>query len=226
MSVLVDHQIRLLCLGVVPPKIAIHYNEKGYSLPPRIQPLVTPYNHELVNPHSLDICIGNHAKLRLKEPFLAKCRRKLTNLGIWIKWFFTEDFVADRHYTSRPKTYKEFSLASYSIDRPYWLKPGDRLLIESLETFHIPEFTASTFYLKSSRGREWYGHQLAGYIDAGLNDSLLTMEITNDDLEPLPIYPGLKFGQLEFRLLSDLPSESYAKTGRYNGDRQVQESKG
>jgi len=52
------------------------------------------------------------------------------------------------------------------------------------------------------------------------------MEITNDDIEPLPLYQGMRFGQLEFRLLLSLPSMSYSEVGRYNNDLSVQRSKG
>jgi deoxycytidine triphosphate deaminase len=183
--VLVDHQIKALCCGVVPWYIRLFYRLTGKKIDKFIEPMVSPITPECINPHSLDIRIGHKAKLRTTHGYVD------------IK--LTDD-------------YKMF--------------PGDRLLVESLETFKIPEFTAVTFYMKSSRGREWYGHQLASYIDAGWNRSRLTMEITNDDLEPLPLYPGMRFGQLEFRLLLGLPSKSYAVTGRYNNDKTVQESKG
>ena len=42
----------------------------------------------------------------------------------------------------------------------------------------------------------------------------------------LPIYPGLKLGQLAFERLSQTPITSYRKKGRYNNDLNVQESKG
>ena len=122
--------------------------------------------------------------------------------------------------------YLDIDLSQSTKDSPYLIYPGDRLLVESLEVFNIPEFTAVTFHMKSSRGREWYGHQLAGYIDAGWYNSRLTMEITNDDIDCLPLYQGMRFGQLEFRLLLSLPSRSYKETGRYNNDLTVMESKG
>lgn len=123
-------------------------------------------------------------------------------------------------------SYVDVDLCQTTKDNPHLIYPGDRLLVESLEVFNIPEFVATTFFMKSSRGREWYGHQLAGYIDAGWHNSRLTMEITNDDIDCLPLYQGMRFGQLEFRLLLSLPSRSYKETGRYNNDLTVMESKG
>ncbi len=190
MTVLVDHEIACLAMGEIPTHILVDYSHKGCNLSPRILPLVTPFDIDLVNPHSLDIRIGETAKLRVMGG------------------------------------YKEIDLSGYHADMPYLMVPGDRLLVASLETFNIPVFLEATFYLKSSRGREWYGHQLAGYIDAGWHGSKLTMEITNDDVDLLPLYPGMRFGQLAFRLLNSIPAKSYASVGRYNNDVCVMESKG
>jgi deoxycytidine triphosphate deaminase len=225
--ILVDRQIDALCQGIVPDELQCYYSELWEEVPSKVRPLATPYAPSLVNPHSLDVRIGFDGKLRRKEPFMAKWWRRLQNVSRWVKWFFAANYQYDDiEYIPRPKTYEPINLECYDQYHPYWLCPGDRLLVESIETFNIPEFTAASFYLKSSRGREWYGHQLAGYIDAGWHGSKLTMEITNDDLEPLPIYPGMRFGQLEFRLLLGLPDKSYAVTGRYNNDKSVMESKG
>jgi deoxycytidine triphosphate deaminase len=218
--ILVDHQIADLCQGTVPSSVQAFYSLLGWEdCPSRIAPMVEPYDYKLINPHSLDVRIGETAKLRVKESFLCMLWRKFHN------WLENQQNVYPPRLIKISK-YQDIDLSKYSQKNPYLMQPGDRLLVESVEVFNIPEFTASSFYLKSSRGREWYGHQLAGYIDAGWHGSRLTMEITNDDLAPLPIYPGMKFGQLEFRLLLGLPAKSYAKTGRYNNDLTVQESKG
>lgn len=190
MAVLIDLEIASLAHGVVPQTLLVQYSHKGYDLSPDILPLVEPFDPELVNPHSLDIRIGETAKFRI------------------------------------PEGYMSIDMNNYSEQSPLMIDPGDRLLVASLETFNIPSFVEATFYLKSSRGREWYGHQLAGYIDAGWHGSKLTLEITNDDLAPLPLYPRMRFGQLAFRLLSGIPKRSYKITGRYNNDAKVQESKG
>lgn len=62
--------------------------------------------------------------------------------------------------------------------------------------------------------------------DPGWNGSKLTMELVNDDIAPLPIYPGLRIGQLIFSLTLGIPEKCYAKTGRYNNDTVVKGSKG
>lgn len=189
MTVLVDHQIRLLCAGVVPPKIHALYDEE---LPTKIKPLVEPFDINLINPASLDIRIGFTAKLRVRDG------------------------------------YKEidFAYGTVTKERPFLMQPGDRLLVASLETINLPNFLTAQFRLKSSRGREWYEHMEAGFADPGWHDSKLTMEIINMDCEPLPIYPGLKMGQLIFSLTLGIPDKDYSVTGRYNNDKTVMESKG
>jgi dCTP deaminase len=152
--------------------------------------MVTPFDPELVNPASLDIRVGNTAKLRTQ------------------------------------KGYKDIDLSKYSKDLPYSLKQSDRVLIDSLETFNLPNFICAQFRLKSSRGREWYEHMEAGFADPGWHGSKLTMEIINMDLNPLPLYTGLRMGQLIFSLMLAIPEKDYSRTGRYNNDQKVQESKG
>lgn len=120
----------------------------------------------------------------------------------------------------------DFAYGTVTKERPFLMQPGDRLLVASLETINLPNFLCAQFRLKSSRGREWYEHMEAGFCDPGWHGSKLTMEIINMDCEPLPIYPGLKMGQLIFSLTLGIPDNDYSVTGRYNGDRQVEASKG
>lgn len=109
------------------------------------------------------------------------------------------------------------NLVEYPVDDPFWLNPGDCVLVGTLEIFNIPNHLAAQFRLKSSRGREWYDNMDAGFVDPGFYGAL-TMEIKNaHPFNKLPLYPGLKMGQLTFYLLARTPERSYAQTGRYNG---------
>lgn len=122
--------------------------------------------------------------------------------------------------------HENVDLSAYSKARPYMMQPGDRLLVGSLETFNMPRFLCAQFRLKSSRAREFMEHLEAGFADPGWNGSKLTMELINMDCEAYAIYPGLRIGQLVFSLTLGIPDRCYAETGRYNGDRQVEASKG
>ena len=120
---------------------------------------------------------------------------------------------------------KTIDISHFSETNPYWVEPGDWLLVGSLETFNLPPIVAAEFKLKSSRAREGWGHSLAGHCDPGWHGSVLTMELKNyRKFSSLPIFPGLKIGQMIFHLTST-PTRHYGETGRYNNDHSVSPSK-
>lgn len=121
----------------------------------------------------------------------------------------------------------DIDLTDFKIDSPFWLAPGKCVLLASRETFNIPRYLCAQFRLKSSRGREFYEHMEAGFCDPGWSGSVLTMEIKNNTQHTrLPLYPGLRIGQMVFQRLDALPYYTYDKTGRYNNDKKVSRSKG
>ena len=112
-------------------------------------------------------------------------------------------------------------------ERPYRVLWLQWLLAETQETFNLPDTIASTFKLKSSRAREGLDHALAGFADPGWFGSKLTMELRNNRLlHRVPIWYGMRIGQMKFELMDAVPLRSYAETGRYNNDATVQGSKG
>ncbi|MFM6139576.1 MAG: dCTP deaminase domain-containing protein, partial [Sphaerospermopsis kisseleviana] len=122
---------------------------------------------------------------------------------------------------------KTVDLQPYTKERPYWIRSHRFILTESEEIFSMPIHLSGDFKLKSSAGRHGYQHVLAGYCDPGWTGSRLTKELTNiRQWRAIPIYPGMRLGQLVFQYLMGIPERSYAETGRYNNDLQVQESKG
>jgi len=117
------------------------------------------------------------------------------------------------------------SIASCSPEDPYLLKPGQWILAETWETFNMPDDVAGLFFLKSSRAREGLEHMHAGFADPQWNGSKLTLELTNArQLHALPIWPGLKIGQMVFMLTAGKPEISYAAVGHYNQQAQVMPS--
>jgi len=111
-------------------------------------------------------------------------------------------------------------------NEPYWLRPGEFVLAETKETFNIPNKVSGQFALKSSRARAGYSHMLAGWIDPGWHGSKLTLELQNArKMHSLPLYPGLKIGQIIFYWMSSEPNKNYAETGHYNNDTSVCASK-
>jgi dCTP deaminase len=119
-----------------------------------------------------------------------------------------------------------YPLRQHSQAEPYWLRPGQFVLGHTLEVVNVPESMCAQFMLKSSRGREGFQHMLAGYVDPGFRGSL-TLELHNSrQLHAIPMWPGMRIGQLVLHPLGSTPLRSYAETGRYHGDLTVQESRG
>lgn len=102
-------------------------------------------------------------------------------------------------------------------DNPFMVQPGDFLLAETMEIFNLPGDVSAQFVLKSSRARAGFNHMLAGWCDPGWHGSTLTLELKNErQHHPLPIFPGMKIGQMVFHFMSNTPAVSYAETGHYN----------
>lgn len=121
---------------------------------------------------------------------------------------------------------RKIDISCFTPDEPYWLRPGEFVLAETKETFNIPNKVSGQFALKSSRARAGYSHMLAGWIDPGWHGSKLTLELQNArKMHALPLYPGLKIGQIIFYWMSSEPNKSYAETGHYNNDTSVSASK-
>lgn len=110
--------------------------------------------------------------------------------------------------------------------KEFFMAPGAFILAHTAQQVRIPVDMECVFQLKSSRGREGYGHQLAAYVDPGFH-GVITLELHNSRRHaPLPLYAGLKIGQLRFMKLDLIPMRSYAQTGRYHNATSVEQSKG
>ena len=121
----------------------------------------------------------------------------------------------------------EIDISERTAEHPYWLLPNEFCLAETIETFNLPPFISAQFVLKSSRAREGYQHLLAGFCDPGWHGSKLTLELKNARrFHDLPLYPGLKIGQMVFRKMCTSPLKDYSETGRYNKDVKVTASRG
>jgi dCTP deaminase len=118
-----------------------------------------------------------------------------------------------------------FSLEFYTKENPYMLAPGEFVLADAEPIFNMPEDIAGQFVLKSSRAREGLQHLLAGFCDPLWSGSKLTLELKNvRRFHSLPIYPGLKIGQMVFHLLSANPTRKYSEIGHYNNHKTVHAS--
>ena len=126
------------------------------------------------------------------------------------------------------KEHPKMETAVLGKQEPFILHPGQFVLAETLETFHLPNNIACEFKLKSSAARAGLNHSLAGWGDPGFNGATLTLELQNVlEYHTLLLRPGMKIGQVVFWEGEPVPEEhSYATKGRYNNQRGPTESKG
>ncbi len=122
--------------------------------------------------------------------------------------------------------YVPHSIAGHTKEEPFMLQPHEFILAETFECFSVPNVVAGQLALKSSRAREGIEHLMAGYVDPGFKGRL-TLELQNArSMHAVPLWPGMRIGQIVFHKMSLLPNKDYSVTGRYQGDLQVQASKG
>jgi len=117
---------------------------------------------------------------------------------------------------------KEIELADYD-----YMMPDAVLLGSTAETLNLPSWLSAEFSLKSSVGRSFLGHELAGWCDAWFKGKV-TLELKNNNqFHKLMLSEGLKVGQIKFWKHIPVPRDKgYAARGQYNGQSKVQESKG
>lgn len=110
-------------------------------------------------------------------------------------------------------------IINHTKENPYLLYPDEFILAQTLEVFNIPDSVSGQFALKSSLARSGFEHLLAGWIDPGFNNSVLTLELKNARKhQPLPLWPGMRIGQIIFMQMASTPDVSYRDSGRYNND--------
>ena len=123
--------------------------------------------------------------------------------------------------------FKRISIAHNTREDPYFLYPGEFVLAHSLEKFRVPSNIAGQFALKSSGARAGLEHLMAGYIDPGFWDSVLTLELKNArKLAPIRLFPGMRIGQVVWTRMESMPVRTYRETGRYNHCASVESTKG
>ncbi len=95
-------------------------------------------------------------------------------------------------------------VAEYTSDytvlptEPYVLHPGEFALANTLEFIRLPADLAVRLEGRSSWGRVGLQiHSTAGFVDPGFAGTI-TFELSNIGKVPIPLYPGLRIGQLSF----------------------------
>ncbi len=136
-------------------------------------------------------------------------------LGSFIQWPKESQIplVFGRKYN--PEDYWE--LQEVNSDEGVLLAPGDLFLGCSREYFRMPKDVCGQVYTKSSLGRVFINHMMAGVIDAGF-EGTITLELRNEGKHNVVIPYGARVVQIQFSYLSDYPELDYSqRVSRYMG---------
>lgn len=101
------------------------------------------------------------------------------------------------------------------------LFPGEVVLACTLEMVRIPHDVACDLKLKSTLGRLWINHSMAGWCDPGFEGDI-TLELQNLGPEPFVLDAGRRIAQLIFIRMESEPEVPYGdprSTSHYQGQR-------
>lgn len=143
---------------------------------------------------------------------------------------FTEDQVNSASYDVRVSDHwicptrdpEEFKAPSIK------LFPGEVVLASTLEFVRIPHDVACDLKLKSTLGRLWINHSLAGWCDPGFQGDI-TLELQNLGPEPFVLEAGRRIAQLIFIRMEESPEVPYGSPGsssHYQGQRGTTRARG
>lgn len=92
------------------------------------------------------------------------------------------------------------------------LFPGEVLLASTVEYVRVPRDVACDLKLKSTLGRLWINHSLAGWCDPGF-EGTITLELQNLGPEPFTLEAGRRIAQLIFIAMESEPEVAYGEPG-------------
>lgn len=96
------------------------------------------------------------------------------------------------------------------------LHPGEFVLGQTIERLTLPDNVVCRIEGKSSLGRiGLLVHATAGFVDPGF-EGCLTLELSNQAMVPIKLYPGMLIGQLSFQWMDQPAEKPY--NGKYQGD--------
>ena len=146
-----------------------------------------------INPNSIDLTIAkdykrpNAIKNDVMYGFSCEAERDLYNMAYWT------DYSADDGYIV--------------------MKPGDIILGVTREFVTMPEDMCGQLFTKSTMGRMFINHMMAGVIDAGFH-GVLTLELKIDGVHTVRIPVGARVVQMICYGLKFVPDRLYGDATR------------
>lgn len=110
-----------------------------------------------------------------------------------------------------------WELKTIDSEKGILLRPGDIFLGCSREFLRIPKDVCGQVFTKSSLGRVFINHMMAGVIDAGF-EGTITLELKNEGKHSVIIPYGARVVQIQFSRLESMPDRDYSqRKNRYQG---------
>ena len=106
-------------------------------------------------------------------------------------------------------------------NEPFIIHPQEFVLASTIEYVKIPNDLVGRVDGRSSLGRLGIIiHATAGFIDPGF-EGTITLEITNINVMPVALYPGMRICQISFEPVTTEVNRSYGsrKGSKYQGQR-------
>jgi len=116
------------------------------------------------------------------------------------------DLRVSDHWICPTRDPEEFSAPTIK------LFPGEVVLASTIEFVDIPRTVACDLKLKSTLGRLWINHSLAGWCDPGFSGQI-TLELQNLGPEPFVLEAGRRIAQLIFIAMESEPEVAYGDPG-------------
>lgn len=155
-----------------------------------------------VNPNSIDLTIG------------VVYKRPVRSEKAWIYGF--------RNEAEAEKYSNECWLTRTAKSGFILLEPGDIILGVTREYVQMPDNVCGQIFTKSTLGRMFINHMMAGVVDAGFHGRL-TLELKNEGMHSVKIPVGARVCQMVFSMLDKGAVIPYnIKVNRYNGAETVE----
>ena len=116
------------------------------------------------------------------------------------------DIRVSDHWICPTRDPEEFSASHIK------LFPGEVVLASTIEYVVIPRTVACDLKLKSTLGRLWINHSMAGWCDPGFQGTI-TLELQNLGPEPFVLESDLRIAQLIFIAMDSEPEIAYGEPG-------------
>ena len=176
----------------------------------------------LISPYEPSLQSGNSYDCRWSGKYLAP-RPEWVNMGEM------EMLSIMMELERYPEKWEELKKTFWTdpIEKDFLiLKPGDFVIMDTIEYFRFPSNICGQLLLKSSPARLGFNHALAGWFDAGHPGfhGTATLEVANWSKWPLMLRKGQPFVQMVFHECYP-PAVGYDKKGNYNGQAEPQQAK-